>query len=182
MRLADFRAAVVQSFAQSLPLANVAPLGGRLDENELKRIAMRSPAVRVAILGVDGLDNRAGPQAIFSLAAFVVCGTGRKGEAAEEGALALVGAALEVLEGNRFGCAGVPNSVRAENLYSGELDAGHAALWAITWKQSLDIGNNIQSPELDDFLRCFVREKEDAPVTSEIHLPGPSAGKEDAIC
>lgn len=47
----------------------------------------------------------------------------------------------------------------AENLYSGELDAGHTALWAVTWKQAVDVSNNIQSPELDDFLRCFVREK-----------------------
>lgn len=180
MKLAEFRSAIVAAFAKKLTCANVASLGGRLDENELKRIAMRSPAVRVAILGVDGLDNRGAPEAIFSLAAFVVCGTGRKGEAAEEGALALVGAVLEILEGNRFGCdASHPSSVRAENLYSGELDAGHAALWAITWKQGLDIKNNIKSPELDDFLRCFVREKEDGPLSNEIHLPGE---KEQAQC
>lgn len=178
----DLRAAVAVDFKAKLPpAADVDVLGGRLDETELKRLCFASPAVRVALLGVDGLESKGGaPYAVFSFAAFVVTGTGNQGEPAEEGALSLVGALLEALEGNRFGCdVDKPTSVRAENLYSGELDAGHTALWAVTWKQALDVSNNIQSPELDDFLRCFVREKPDGTTTVEINLPGPTPGAED---
>lgn len=182
MNLKDLRAAVVADFKEKLPpVTDVDALGGRLDEAELKRLCLASPAVRVAVLGVDGLENKGGsPYATFSLAAFVVTGTGNQGEPAEEGALSLVGALLEALEGNRFGCdVGAPASVRAENLYSGELDAGHTALWAVTWKQAVDVSNNIQSPELDDFLRCFVREKPDGSTTVEINLPGPGPDAEN---
>ena len=122
----DLRAAVVADFKEKLPpVTDVDALGGRLDEAELKRLCLASPAVRVAVLGADGLESKGGaPYAVFSLAAFVVTGTGNQGEPAEEGALSLVGAVLEVLEGNRFGCdVDKPASVRAENLYSGELDA-----------------------------------------------------------
>lgn len=178
----DLRAAVVADFKEKLPpVTDVDALGGRLDEAELKRLCLASPAVRVAVLGADGLESKGGaPYAVFSLAAFVVTGTGNQGEPAEEGALSLVGAVLEVLEGNRFGCdVDKPASVRAENLYSGELDAGHTALWAVTWKQSADVSNNIQAQELDDFLRCFVWEKPDGPTTVEINLSGPTPGAEN---
>lgn len=175
MNPVHLRRAIVADLAVRLPAVSVQPLGGRLDEAELKRLAVKAPAVLVALMGVDGLESKGGaPHATFSLAAVVVCGTGKKGEPADEGALALAGAVLEALEGNRFGCdVGAPASVRAENLYSGELDAGHSALWAVTWNQAVDVSNNIQKPELDDFLRCYVRELGDGPVTQQIHLPGP---------
>ena len=175
MNPVHLRRAIVADLAARLPAVSVQPLGGRLDEAELKRLAVKVPAVLVALMGVDGLESKGGaPHATFSLAAVVVCGTGKKGEPADEGALALAGAVLEALEGNRFGCdVGVPASVRAENLYSGELDAGHSALWAVTWNQAVDVSNNIQKPKLDDFLRCYVREAGDGPVTQQIHLPGP---------
>lgn len=181
----ELRAAVVADLKAKLPpVVDVDALGGRLDETELRRLCLASPAVRVALLGADGLESKGGaPYAVFSLAAFVVAGTGNQGEPAEEGALSLVGAVLEALEGNRFGCdVDKPVSVRAENLYSGDLDAGHTALWAVTWKQAVDVSNNIQVPELDDFLRCFVRENPDGPTTVEVNLPGsmPDAENENA--
>lgn len=171
----DLRRAIVADLAAKLPAVTVAGLGGRLDEAELARLAVRSPSVHVALMGVDGLGSKGGaPLATFSLAAIIVCGTGKKGEPAEEGALALVGAVLEALEGNRFGCdVEAPASVRAENLYSGDLDAGHSALWAVTWNQGVDVSNNIRRPELDDFLRCYVRETPDGAITQKIDLPGP---------
>ncbi|WP_288230812.1 hypothetical protein [uncultured Desulfovibrio sp.] len=178
----DFRAAVVADLKAKLPpVVDVDTHSGRIDKAELERLCLASPAVRVALLGVDGLESKGGaPYAPFGLAAFVVTGTGNQGEPAEEGALSLLGAVLDVLEGNRFGCdVEKPTSVRAENLCSGDLDAGHTALWAVTWKQSVDVSNNIQVSELDDFLRCFVRENTDGPTTVEINLPGPTPDAEN---
>ena len=68
-----------------------------------------------------------------------------------------------------------PESVRSTNLTDGEIDTNGTALWAITWKQALDVSNVIDRPDLDDFLRCFARKKADGPVNIEIHLPGPDA-------
>lgn len=183
MNPADLRRAIVADLSAKLPAVTVAPLGGRLDEAELKRLAVRAPGVLVALMGVDGVGSKGGaPHATFSLAAIIVCGTGRKGEPAEEGALALVGGVLEALEGNRFGCdVDAPSTVRAENLYSGELDAGHTALWAVTWNQTVDVSNNIRRPELDDFLRCYVRETPDGAITQKIDLPGPETPATETV-
>lgn len=77
----DLRAAVVADFKEKLPpVTDVDALGGRLDEAELKRLCLASPAVRVAVLGADGLESKGGaPYAVFSLAAFVVNRHGQPG-------------------------------------------------------------------------------------------------------
>lgn len=183
MNPVDLRRAIVADLAAKLPAVTVEGLGGQLNEAELARLAVRSPSVHVALMGVDGLVSKGGaPLATFSLAAIIVCGTGKKGEPAEEGALALVGGVLEALEGNRFGCdVEAPASVRAENLYSGELEAGHSALWAVTWKQGVDVSNNIKRPELDDFLRCYVREAANGSVTQKLDLPGPTGPETETV-
>lgn len=162
------------------PLVDVDTHHGKLDAGEVARVAMASPALRVAALGVDGLENRGGARAVMSFGVFVITGVGKKGESPDEAALALVATVLAAIAGQNFGCdAAAPSSVRAENYSSGEMIANNTCLWAVTWKTSLDVENVIAGPKLDDFLRCYVREKPASPATVEIHLP--ASGVEPAL-
>ena len=160
------------------PVVTVMELSNTADAAALNRLSMASPAVGVEIVGTDGLTVKGGsPYVNASVGVSVVCtptldadGTGKD---ATEAALALVTLVMANLADQTFGLdAGRPDSVRATNLTDGEIETDGTALWAITWKQSLDVSNVITRPDLDDFLRCFVREKTDGDPTIEIHLPG----------
>ncbi|MGE4310289.1 hypothetical protein [Desulfovibrio sp.] len=160
------------------PMVTVMELANTADATALDRLSMASPAVSVEIVGTDGLTVKGGaPYVNVSIAVSVVCtptldadGTGKD---ATEAALALVTLVMANLADQTFGLdAGRPDSVRATNLTDGEIETDGTALWAITWKQSMDVSNVITRPDLDDFLRCFVREKTDGDPTIQIHLPG----------
>ena len=174
------RANIAAHLRDRLPsVVTVMELSNTADAAALNRLSMASPAVGVEIVGTDGLTVKGGsPYVNASVGVSVVCtptldadGTGKD---ATEAALALVTLVMAHLADQTFGLdAGRPDSVRSTNLTDGEIDTDGTALWAITWKQSLDVSNVITRPDLDDFLRCFVREKADGDPTIEIHLPGP---------
>lgn len=172
--LIEYRDAVVARLKAALPpVVDIAVHHGRLDEAEVTRIALAAPAVRVTVLGVDGLDNRGGSNAGTSVGVFVVTGVGKGGQSPTDAALALVAAVLAAIDGQRFGDASAPASVRAENYSSGEMAANNTCLWAVTWKAGVDVSNAIAAPVLDDFLRCYVRDRADADPSLTINLPGP---------
>lgn len=173
-----FRKAIVHSLQSIFPQSiNIDAFAGQLTQAELARIATAPPALRVAVLGIDGTESKASaPHATLSMAIFVITSTGRNGEPAEAAALKLVGHVLAHTVGNRWGMdASAPTNVRAENCHSGEMSAGNTALWAITFKQSVDISSLLILPELDDFLSCYVTHGTvpDAP-TDIITLQGAS--------
>lgn len=172
-----YRDAIVVHLKSSLPAqVSVEAHGGRLDEAEVRRLSLAAPALVVSILGVDGLENRGGSNAVTSVGVFVVTSVGKKGESPDDAALAITATVLAAISGQRFGCdVATPASVRAENYSSGELQAAHVALWGVTWKAGVDVENALAAPELDDFLRCYVREKTDGPTTVEIHVQEESA-------
>ena len=104
----------------------------------------------------------------------------RDGQPADSAVLVLAALVAGVIADQRFGLDCMrPESVRATNITSGDQATNNVALWTVTWKQAVDVSHVITWPELDDFLRCYTREKKDGPVTIETHLPGASAGKEN---
>jgi len=69
-----------------------------------------------------------------------------------------------------------PDSVRADNLYSGNIDQLGLAIWSVTWRQDWPLDNPIDVDTLDDFLRCNWQAElaDGAPVLeADITLPGP---------
>lgn len=159
-------------------MVTVLELDNTADAAALDRLSMASPAVGVEIVGTDGLNVMGGaPYATANIGVSVVCTPqiGEDGVAkdATQAALALVTLVLGHIADQHFELvSGKPESVRATNLTDGDIETNGTALWAVTWKQSIDVSNVIKRPDLDDFLRCFVHEKTGGKPTIEIHLPG----------
>lgn len=159
-------------------MVTVLELDNTADDAALERLSTASPAVGVEIVGTDGLTVMGeAPYATASIGVSVICTPQLDADGvakdATQAALALVTLVQAHIADQHFGLVGgKPESVRATNLTDGDIETNGTALWAVTWKQSLDISNVITRPDLDDFLRCFVREMADGKPTIQINLPG----------
>jgi len=139
--LVDLRAAVVSHIAESVTaFRTVQAHGGSFNREELARIALQSPACLVAIMG--GQLERQGGQPVANpyIFAFVVT-RGTSDEKRDKAALVLVEAVagLVVRNGWSYAHARAPDSMRIENLYSGDIDKQGIALWSVSWQQQVDI-------------------------------------------
>ena len=175
--LDQYRAAIAAHLKKNLPKSvTVLELGNSLDDAELQRLCLAAPSVGVEILGADGAELKGrSPYVTINVGVSVVSGPGRNGESADSAVLAMVAVVTGVIANQRFGMDCMPpESVRATNITSGDQATNNVALWTVTWQQAVDVSNVITWPELDDLLRCFVREKPDGDVTIATHLPGPS--------
>lgn len=136
-----------------------APHEGRFSLKELKRIAAQAPALYVACLGVPETEDPGTEQteAQVDLALYVVTRT-RPGT--ERGALAreLVEWLLVYLPRARWGLTGVgpAEKLKAENLYSGEIDDNGLALWVITWRQGLVLGESVWDEDGEPITDVYV--------------------------
>ena len=174
--LDKYRAAIAAHLRKYLPPSvTVYELGNSLDDAELQRLCLAAPGVGVEIIGADGVELKGrSPYVTVNVGVSVVAGPGRDGQPADSAVLVLAALVAGVIADQRFGLDCMrPESVRATNITSGDQATNNVALWTV------DVSNVITWPELDDFLRCYTREKEDGPVTIETHLPGPLAAKED---
>lgn len=116
---------------------------GRFTEDELKRLLTAKSAVRISIentleLTVNGQGLQ---EAKLLMAAYVICSDSKAGLRHQK-ALELTEAIVTLLPLNRFDHPDrfkpiLPNSISAENLYSGEIDRKGVALWGISWEQRL---------------------------------------------
>ena len=180
--LDKYRAAIAAHLREHLPPSvTVYELGNSLDDAELQRLCLAAPGVGVEIIGADGVELKGrSPYVAVNVGVSVVAGPGHDGQPADSAVLVLAALVAGVIADQRFGLDCMrPESVRATNITSGDQATNNVALWTVTWKQALDVSHVIARPDLDDFLRCYTREKEDGPVTVETHLPGASAGKEN---
>lgn len=180
--LDKYRAAIAAHLRKYLPPSvTVYELGNSLDDTELQRLCLAAPGVGVEIIGADGVELRGrSPYVTVNVGVSVVAGPGRDGQPADSAVLVLAALVMAAVADQRFGLDCMrPESVRATNITSGDQASNNVALWTVTWKQALDVSHVIARPDLDDFLRCYTREKKDGPVTIETHLPGPLAAKED---
>lgn len=179
--LDQYRAAIAAHLREHLPPSvTVCELGNSLDDAELNRLCLAAPGVGVELLGADGAElvGRS-PYVTINVGLSLVSGPGCDGRPADSAVLALAALVAGVIADQRFGLDCMrPESVRATNITSGDQATNNVALWTVTWKQAVDVSSIITWPELDDFLRCYTREKTDGPVTVETHLPGPLAGEE----
>ncbi|WP_051182942.1 phage protein Gp37 [Desulfocurvibacter africanus] len=180
MTLIDIRAAIVALLADLLHV-QVEPHAGRFDLDELKRAATRTPAVFVACLGFSDVEEKGHEiSAEVAWAAFVVTGD-KPGNPRHVSSLALVHALGTHIPGNRWGLEeseGIPEQIRADNLYSAQLDKHGVAMWAIGWRQRMLI--DAGAVVLDDFLAAHVattpeEAKPGAPVLeTNVQLEGAS--------
>ncbi|NDV20922.1 hypothetical protein GO013_16040 [Pseudodesulfovibrio sp. JC047] len=117
--------------------------GGRFDEKELRRISAKAPAAFVAMLGFSDLKASGGDyEAVVSWGIFVVAKDIPK-VSRDLVALSVVDVLARHVAGNTWGMddvLGVPVGVRADNLFAASIDKIGVAMWAVTWRQHMRIG------------------------------------------
>ncbi len=153
--LTTYRQMVLDGIHAAMPeLKEVAAHPGRFDLGELKRIAMRAPAVRMAILGGPRIAEQSDERLRVDLAcALFVITRDAPGLSRDEAALNITEALIRLISLNQwqitpdagFGLM-LPREVQTENLYSGEVDKRGVALWGIHWRQELILGESAFAP------------------------------------
>ena len=177
MSLQGVRASIVDRLQSALGgAARAKAHGGRFSLAELKRHAVQGPAVLVACLGVVKLTPAAaGVEALCAWGAFVVCAD-KPLLPRDAAALGLVSAMLPLVPGQTWERDDVdqPRQVRADNLYTSELDKEGVALWALTWQQEITLGQ-VDPATLDAFLTAHVdydiNQDGSADAADDIALP-----------
>lgn len=173
MSILQMRDQIAGAIKEAVPALRAStPHGGRFNLQELRRYAVSAPCILVACLGAPKITEE-GSQLVAKLrwAAFVLA-RDTKGQSRGAEALLLVEALLGVIRGNRWELehAHRPESLRAENLYSGKLDTHGVALWAITWEQSLDL-EVLDLSQLSDFDTLSYAVSEEDPSIFEVRNP-----------
>ena len=178
MILVDIRNAIVSTIKSKIPsLREVKGHGGRFSLKEIKAIAAKSPSVRVACLGISKIeDSSMGVAADVMWGAFVICGDQRQ-TPRDSVALGLVAGLAAIVPNATWGMddnIDGAGQVRGDNLFSRELDNAGVALWAVTWRHTVDIDQTVVG-SLDDFLRAIVDydldQDGETEVTDTIDLP-----------
>lgn len=158
MTLVGLRSSIVTSLDTEIAAFQaVQPHGGKFNRDELKRIAMQSPAALVTILG--GKVEREGGQAVgaMNIVVFIVT-RGTSIELRDEAALILAEAVAGLAVENKwdYADAKAPESMQINNLFTGKIDALGVALWSASWIQQTDLAI-YDSSTLDDFHRMNVK-------------------------
>lgn len=142
--------AVIETFNGALPKLKTCEVhGGRFDVSELKRMAAHAPGVYLAVIGVPG--NKTGGDGrrtlTLQLTAFVVARDLPR-VSRDLAALNMVQTLMGIIPENNWGIGkggGMAYQVTATNLYSGALDKTRSALWGISWRQDITLGDDIWS-------------------------------------
>ena len=147
MRFTDLSSAIVSDLSGKFPaLRACSTHPGRFDLAELKRVAIKTPAILVACLGVPGLAEAGTEEKDVELvmAAFVLT-KDQKGLSRDISALNLVEALLVHIPLQQWGMTGLgpAGAVAAENLYGGDIDKTGVAMWAVSWRHKIRIGESI---------------------------------------
>lgn len=145
--------AIVSTIKSGLTdLKTVEPHGGRFDAGEIKRVSARAPAAFVSILNTRQAGRS--DSDVVTIGLFVSAkdlpGNHRGAQAG-----ALVSALLALVKNNRWGlddAEGIPQGVNSRNLYGTNVDRQGIALWAITWQQQFEIGDEPDLEELNSFI------------------------------
>ena len=172
MSYLGLRAAIVSGIKAGVPaLETCAAHGGRFDLTELKRYAAKAPAALIACLGGKTINTGGSISTALKWACIIVTkSTPTAGRDAQ--AMTIAEAITELIEGNRWGLTTThnPDGIRAENLYSGGLDAKGVAVWGVTWDQAND-HTPIVWADLDAF-KQFCSEVDMAPPDGQIDIEG----------
>ncbi len=149
--LDDFRNAIAGHIKGLLPhLRECRPHAGRFDLAELKRLAARTPAVYIAILGVPQSENPGSGELDLELAmAAHIVTADTRGLARDVSALNLAQTLISRIYGNRWGVkwAFPAQKVKGQNLYSGNIDRVGVAMWGVSWRQKVRLGESSWADE-----------------------------------
>lgn len=151
---------------------------GRLNtEQDVKRwIGNREGGIRVAAMNVESYEKVGGAiigMVNLSAYIFVTDFYGYEKDTRAEVIAGMLAAALMSKEATP-GCYSKPQDIRADNLYSKNIDELGVAGWAVSWKQKWQLNIPIDPADLDDFIKFGLRGElaDGAPVLEgEVTLP-----------
>lgn len=165
MSLHGLRDAVVATLKTALPaLPSIEAHAGRFTPEEVKRAGAQTPALRVVVVDVPQIEaSNVGTADVDVLMGVYVVTRDTPASPRDKAALATVTALTTIVPENRWGLdyAERPEGMRADNLYSGDVDKLGLALWAMTWLQTIRVKFGPSAGVLDD-LKTFV---------TDYHLP-----------
>jgi hypothetical protein len=140
--LHDATLAIAAGFREHLsdPQLDIADHPGQFTPNELRVLARKRRAIRIALNGVPELSIIGTGQfaATPAFSAAIIC-TDIAGISRQQAALDLVQEILVVLPHERWLTTYLgpvlPKSISAANLYNGDIDSQGLAVWSIQWQQ-----------------------------------------------
>lgn len=156
MSLASCRSAIAQVFKEQLEDVHVSEHGGPFTMTELERVMKRTPALVVVCLGVSSVEAQGlTVTADASWGAFAITRDETVGKR-DVAALLLIEAAAKLVPFQRWNnqASGAARALSIQNLYRSEVDAKGAALWAMRWRQNVDLETSAQTT-LDTFETFF---------------------------
>ena len=135
MTMLGLRAAVISKIDSSITaFQTVQGHGGKFDKKELLRIATKSPAALVTVLG-GPVERESGQGAADLTVVIFIVTRGDASTQRDSAVLILAEAVAGLAVGNEWGYADAqaPLGIRMDNLYSGEIDRTGVALWSVSW-------------------------------------------------
>ncbi len=156
---AALREAVAEHLKRAMPKeVHVGTSPGAVDEAEIARICLKSPALLVSVLDVLSVDRAGGTSAAnLRMGVYLITAPGRTGLSPDSAALAILPGVLACIDGEDWDVPEVvtrPDKLRADNLYSGKLgNIGLLALWGVSWEQRVELPAG-PDEDIAEFLRC----------------------------
>lgn len=143
MSLIEARDAIVTALTPKLgEMRTVEPHGGRFTGKELALLLGKAPCTLVACLGIQGYALAGRERRDCNLRWVAYClANDKDGQPRDVLAMETAYRIVELLPGQHWGleernCKPPElDSIRAENLYTGDIDRKRIALWAVTWSQ-----------------------------------------------
>lgn len=131
----DSAVSQIRNAFASQPKIKIEGHPGAFGEEEIKRLAQRTPAILVSMLKVSDPDNQDESFAEF------VCWVMYRADSLDrlyDGVLKIISALIPVIRGIDADWAyNDGKNIQAESLYSGPLDRLNITLWAVKWKWRL---------------------------------------------
>lgn len=147
MKISDLLDAIKTDLANAISLSQVRDIDvcpGRFNSDEITRRSFKAPALRVAFLGAPRTKPKADDTRRYEGAFAVFVLTDGKHRAAE--GIDLAQAVAEEIEVNRFSNGlgvGLPENLRLDALYSGDIDDNGISLHSVSWTQALTLGKSM---------------------------------------
>ena len=154
------RDAVAERLKRDMPeCVHVGTSPGAVDEAEIARVCVKSPALLVSVLDVLSVDRAGGTSAAnLRRGVYLITAPGRTGLSPDSAALAILPGVLACIDGEDWALPEVmsrPDRLRADNLYSGKLgNIGLLALWGVSWEQRVKLPDAGPDEDIAEFLRC----------------------------
>ena len=141
--LVDLRDAVVAALRVAFPVGvkTIEKHRGEWTAASVKSYSRRAPALIVIAHGTTEAQTMGTSNVRTSLSLSVAVMASINDGDADDPCLLMVRALLGLISENTWGleCVSAPESIRAQNLYTGKADGPGINLWAVTWEQPIDL-------------------------------------------